>query len=185
MSSGSRWQPEEKASVVQRQQKFIFNLVGIIIADKPTVFYLSFVMGLFAPKPYSTVRVLVIEDDPDDRRLLMRQLRKSKIDELVKFIEDGKEAFDFLSTLPPAEPFHDLIAIFLDLKLPSMSGLELLRRIKKIPRLQNIPVIVMTASLDPKDFEECHQLKVTAYISKPVTFDSFAKAITSLHQLAS
>jgi len=141
-------------------------------------------MTVFTPPSYSTVRVLVIEDDAHDRDLLMYHLRKSKIDELVKFVEDGKEALHFLLNLPPAEPYHDLIAIFLDLSLPSMSGLELLRRIKQVPRLQNTPVIIMTASLDPKDFEECHKLKVAAYVPKPVTFDSFAKAITGLHQLA-
>lgn len=129
------------------------------------------------------VRVLVIEDDPDDRELLMRQLSKSKIEDHVKFIGDGKEAFCFLSDLPPQRPFCNLIAIFLDLKLPSMSGLELLRRIKQIPRVQNIPVIVMTGSLDPKDFEECQKLKVAAFIAKPVTFESFSKAIVGLVHL--
>jgi len=160
----------------------ILDLIGIITASRSC---LLFVMKMFTPKSSLAVRVLVIEDDPDDRDLLMHQLRKSKIDAMVKFIEDGKKAFDFLANLPPAEPFYDLIAIFLDLKLPSMNGLELLRRIKRTPRLQGIPVIIMTASLDPRDFEECHRLKVAAYISKPVTFESFAKAITGLHQLTS
>jgi len=129
------------------------------------------------------IRVLVVEDNEDDRALLLRQLRKSRIDSHVKFITDGKEALDFLLTLPPPRPFCDLITIFLDLKLPSMSGVEMLRRIRKIPRVQDIPVVVMTASLDPKDFEECQQLEVAAFIPKPVTFEAFSKAITSLTKL--
>jgi CheY-like chemotaxis protein len=134
--------------------------------------------------PPAITRVLVVEDDADDRDLLLRQLRKSGIDGHVKFIGDGKEALDFLLKLPPPTPFCDLIAIFLDLKLPSMNGVEMLRRIKKIPRVQNIPVIVMTSSLDPKDFEACQRLNVEAFIPKPITFEVFSKAITSLNKLS-
>lgn len=126
------------------------------------------------------VRVVVVEDNLDDRDLLIRQLRKAKIDEHVKFLTDGREALEFLSHLPPALPFMDLIAIFLDLKLPGMSGVELLRAIRSLPRTQNIPVIIMTSSLDPRDFEECQALRVSAFVPKPITFDSFSKAITGL-----
>jgi two-component system response regulator len=126
------------------------------------------------------VRVVVVEDNLDDRDLLIRQLRKSQIDTHVKFLTDGKEALDFLSQLPRPLPFTDLIAIFLDLKLPGMSGVELLRAIRSLPRVQNTPVIIMTSSLDPKDFEACQELKVAAFVPKPITFESFSKAITGL-----
>jgi two-component system response regulator len=132
------------------------------------------------PQAQPVVRVVVVEDNIDDRDLLIRQLRKSRIDEHVKFLTDGKEALDFLSHLPPPMPFMDLIAIFLDLKLPGLNGVELLRAIRSLPRVQNIPVIIMTSSLDPKDFEECQALKVAAFVPKPITFDSFSKAITGL-----
>lgn len=126
------------------------------------------------------VRVVVVEDNENDRDLLLRQLRKSGIDAHVKFLSDGKEALNFLSHLPPPMPFCDLIAIFLDLKLPGMGGIPLLREIRKTPRVKYTPVIIMTASLDPKDFEACQDLKVSAYIPKPVTFELFSKAITGL-----
>jgi CheY-like chemotaxis protein len=126
------------------------------------------------------VRVVVVEDNLDDRDLLIRQLRKSQIDNHVKFLTDGEEALDFLSHLPPPLPFTDLIAIFLDLKLPGMSGVELLRAIRTLARVQNTPVIIMTSSLDPKDFEACQELKVAAFVPKPITFESFSKAITGL-----
>jgi CheY-like chemotaxis protein len=133
--------------------------------------------------PETTVRVLVVEDNPDDRELLLRQLRKSGMDNHVKFISNGQEALDFLSR--PGEVFvaDELIAIFLDLRLPSLSGLELLRRLRRQEHLQDVPVIVMTSSNDPNDLEECRRLKVTNYVSKPVTFTSFSKAVADVFHL--
>ncbi|MCE0482906.1 MAG: response regulator [Methylacidiphilales bacterium] len=130
--------------------------------------------------PHSIIRAVVVEDNEDDRDLLIRQLKKSEIEHNVKFIADGKEALDFLSNLPPPAPFCDLLAIFLDLKLPGMSGVDLLREIRRTPRVQNTPVIVMTSSLNPRDFEACQNLKVSAYIPKPITFESFSRAITDI-----
>jgi CheY-like chemotaxis protein len=129
------------------------------------------------------VRVVVVEDDEDDRLLLTRQLKKSQIDSHVKFFADGKEALAFLTTLPPALPFTDLIAIFLDLNLPGMGGVELLREIRRQPRVSHVPVIIMTGSLDPRDFEACQALKVAAFVPKPITFESFSKAITGLKRI--
>ena len=129
------------------------------------------------------VRVLVIEDNPDDRELLLRQLRKSGMDNHVKFISNGKEALDFLLT-PRAVPLcNALIAIFLDLKLPALSGIELLRRLRTREELLAVPVIVMTSSNNPDDLEECRRLKVTNYVSKPVTFTSFSKAVADVFHL--
>jgi two-component system response regulator len=131
----------------------------------------------------ASVRVLVIEDNADDRELLLRQLRKSGMDSHVKFISNGQEALDFL-TRPREIPLtEELIAIFLDLKLPSLSGLELLRRVRRQDELQDIPVIVMTSSNDPNDLDECRRLKVTNYVSKPVTFTSFSKAVADVFHL--
>lgn len=139
--------------------------------------------NLTQPLEPPAVRVVVVEDDEDDRILLTRQLKKSKIDTHVKFLSDGRKALDFLSALPRQPPFNELIAIFLDLKLPGLSGVELLREIRRLPRVKNIPVIIMTSSLDPRDFEVCQALKVAAFIPKPVTFESFSKAITGLKHL--
>lgn len=135
-------------------------------------------------KPKDVIRVVVIEDNEDDRDLLLRQLRKSRIENNVKFYSNGKDALTFLASLPPAAPFCDLIAIFLDLKLPGMSGLEILREIRRTPRVENAPVVIMTSSLDPKDFEACRNLKVSAFLPKPVTFDLFSKTITGLPHMA-
>jgi CheY-like chemotaxis protein len=125
------------------------------------------------------VKVLVIEDNADDRELLLRQLRKSGLGEHVKFISDGQEALDLL-TGPEAPPPSDLIIILLDLRLPSLSGLDLLRRLRALPRFQSLPVTVMTSSNDPRDLEECRRLNVVNYLTKPVTFDSFSKAVADM-----
>lgn len=130
----------------------------------------------------SSVRVLVIEDNADDRELLLRQLRKSGMDSHVKFISDGQEALDFL-TGPKAPGTEELIAILLDLRLPSLSGLELLRRVRLRENLQAVPVIIMTSSNDPNDLEECRRLNVVNYVSKPVTFTSFSKAVADVFHL--
>ena len=127
----------------------------------------------------NSVRVLVIEDNPDDRELLLRQLRKSGMDSHVKFIADGQEALDFL-TGPQAPPPESLIAILLDLRLPSLSGLELLRRLRARDDFRNVPVTVMTSSNDPNDLEECRKLKVINYVTKPITFSSFSKAVADV-----
>ena len=129
------------------------------------------------------VRVIVIEDNADDQELLHRQLRKSGMDSHVKFISNGQEALDFL--VNPASPSlaKELIAVFLDLKLPSINGVELLRRIRATEHLKNLPVIVMTSSNDPKDIEECRRLKVTSYVSKPVSFTTFSKAVADVFHL--
>jgi two-component system response regulator len=131
----------------------------------------------------SSVRVLVVEDNPDDRELLMRQLRNSSMDSHVKFISDGREALDFLTGLSARDVSAELIAILLDLRLPSLSGLDLLRHLRNQADLKAVPVIVMTSSNDPKDLEECRRLKVTNYVSKPVTFSSFSKAVADVFHL--
>lgn len=128
------------------------------------------------------IRVLVIEDNPEDRALLQRQLRKTGLAEGICFISDGKEALKFVAENSAALD-ENLRVIFLDLKLPGLDGLELLRKIRKIPGIAAIPVIVMTSSQRPGDLEECRKLKVANYVEKPVTFASFSKAMADVFHL--
>jgi CheY-like chemotaxis protein len=122
------------------------------------------------------VRVLVIEDNIDDSDLLVRQLQKNSFSGCVKIIADGKEAWNFLVD----DSRQNLVAIFLDLNLPSLSGIKLLERIRSHPELCTIPIYVMTCSNNPKDLEECARHGVEGYIIKPVTFLTFSKAIADL-----
>jgi two-component system response regulator len=126
-----------------------------------------------------SVRVLVIEDNPDDRELLSRQLRKGGLADQVKFISDGKEALEYLIG-PEAPDPENLVVILLDLRLPSLSGLELLRQLRSRREFQSVPVTVMTSSNNPHDLEECRRLNVAHYVNKPVTFSSFSKAVADV-----
>lgn len=128
-------------------------------------------------------RVLVVEDSPADQELLQYQLRKSQMAENVVFVSDALRALDLL-TGPESKTFRqDLIAVFLDIGLPGMSGIEFLRKIRTMPKMEDLPVIIMTSSSDPRHMEECKRLKVAGYVKKPVTFDSFSKAVANIfHQ---
>lgn len=119
-------------------------------------------------------RILIVEDNPDDEALLMRQLRKAELHEHVKAIHDGGKAFAYLTD--ERYPCDNLAAIFLDLQLPTLSGLQLLEAIRTDERIGHLPVIVMTSSNNPADLERCRELGVSCFVQKPLTFASFAKA---------
>ena|ERR1700693_3103059 len=127
----------------------------------------------------SKTRILIVEDNPDDGALLMRQLKKAQLAEQIKMIGDGRQALDFLML---AEADH-LIAIFLDLKLPSLSGLSLLEKIRADERRKHLPVIVMTSSNSSDDLNNCKALGVSSYVQKPVTFAVFSKAVANTFHL--
>jgi CheY-like chemotaxis protein len=123
------------------------------------------------------LRVLVVEDNNDDSDLLVRQLQRNSFAGSVRVVRDGQEAWDLLNG---ASQRQDLIAIFLDLKLPTLSGLNLLGRVRSEPKLRTIPVFVMTSSNNPKELSECKRLGVDGYIPKPVTFTTFSKVVADL-----
>jgi two-component system response regulator len=116
--------------------------------------------------------ILVVEDNADDSFLLTRQLARAQMEDCVTVIGDGRDAFDCLqqaSTLPRV--------IFLDLHLPRMSGLEILEKVRQDARLKDVPVVIMTGSIDPSDTEACDRLGVTAYLPKPVDLNTFIKIV--------
>jgi len=117
--------------------------------------------------------ILVVEDDEDDSILLTRQLARLELQEEVRIIDDGLDALAFLLMASPA-PF----AVFLDLHLPRLTGIELLTEIRREPRLFDLPVIVTTGSIDPHDFDTCsRRLGVFAYLPKPIGIDLFRRII--------
>jgi CheY-like chemotaxis protein len=131
----------------------------------------------------SPSRVMIVEDDPMDRELLLHQLKKAHLTENVFFIPDGEQAFEVIEKCDKLEEWK-LIALFLDLRLPKLSGIELLRRIRQLPGKKDLPVIVMTASNDPADKAECERLDVMSYVNKPVSFSSFSKAVADIFHRA-
>jgi two-component system, response regulator len=125
-------------------------------------------------------RILIVEDNTDDEALLMRQLSKADLHTQVKVIPDGGKAVDYLSR---EEHAATLVAVFLDLDLPTLRGVELLKYIRSFERTRHIPVILMTSSNSPGEIEQCRELGISSFVQKPVTFASFAKSIVdALHQ---
>ena len=122
------------------------------------------------------IRFLVVEDDPRDQELLLEQLRETQMAGKVLFVPDALQALDFIEKSRSSSEWG-LTAIFLDLHLPGMTGVELLQRIRTMPDMEDFPVIVMTSSNNPRDMEECRRLKVLNYVQKPVTLASFSKSV--------
>ncbi len=121
-------------------------------------------------------KLLVVEDNINDSFLLTHQLARAQIDDCITVISNGKEALEFLLAASPPP-----MALFLDLNLPGLSGLDLLKRMRKEAKLQDVTVIVMTGSILPKDMDECSKLGVTAYLPKPISIATFIKTVTDLY----
>ncbi len=122
----------------------------------------------------SAVEILLVEDNPDDAELAIRALRKNNLANNLLHLEDGQEALDFLFNKSNGTPR----LILLDLKMPRVDGIEVLRRLKSDEEKKVIPVVVLTSSKEERDVIEAYQLGVNAYIVKPVDFDQFVKAVT-------
>lgn len=132
---------------------------------------------------YDTVEILFIEDNPHEAELTIRSLKKNNLANTLKHIDDGAEALDFIfATGVYADREHapNPRLIILDLKLPKVDGLEILRQIKMNERTKTIPVAILTSSQEERDIIETYKLGVNSYIVKPVNFESFAKAVAEL-----
>ena len=129
------------------------------------------------------IRVLVVEDNPNDQELLRHQLRKTPLGDHILFLSDPRKALTLL-TGPDSAPLRlALVALFLDVNLPYMSGIDLLRKLRKVERLDAIPVIVMTSSPHPDTLAACKELDVAYVAEKPVTVSQFSKVLADLfHQ---
>jgi CheY-like chemotaxis protein len=134
-------------------------------------------------KHTQAVEILIVEDTPQDLELALRALRKANISNRIEVVRDGAEALDFIfCTGPYAERRveNGPKVILLDLKLPKVDGLEVLRRVKGDPRTKTIPVVVLTSSKEQSDVVESYKLGVNSYIVKPVNFEQFAKVVQEL-----
>ncbi len=131
----------------------------------------------------TAVEILIVEDDPNDLELALLALRKHKLANKIQVARDGEEALDFIFCRGPhAHRIDDDLPklILLDLKLPKVTGLEVLREIKADPRTRPVPVVVMTSSREQRDMLEGYELGVNSYIQKPVDFDQFQRIIGDL-----
>ncbi|MGE5467104.1 MAG: response regulator [Ignavibacteria bacterium] len=129
------------------------------------------------------VDVLLVEDTESDAELAIRALRKRGLANKLVWLTDGAQALDFIfaqgAYAGRSEASHPKV-VLLDLRLPKVSGIEVLRRLKGDPRARRIPVVVVTSSKEDTDLDECYALGVNSYISKPVEFDEFTKAVGDL-----
>jgi CheY-like chemotaxis protein len=129
------------------------------------------------------VEILLVEDNPTDAELCIRALKKNNLANKLVWVKDGAEALDFLFatgnyadrsvSCPPK-------VVLLDLRLPKVDGMEVLRKVKEDERTRLVPVVVLTSSKEDRDVAESYKLGVNSYISKPVEFDEFARTVSEL-----
>jgi two-component system, response regulator len=132
--------------------------------------------------PTVPVDILLVEDSDEDAELTIRALTRKRLANQLHRVVDGVEALDFLNgTGSYADrPSETPKLVLLDLKLPKVDGLEVLRKIKGEPRTQSIPVVVLTSSREDRDLIESYRLGVNSYIVKPVDFEKFVEAVGQL-----
>ena len=129
------------------------------------------------------VEILLVEDNPDDLELALLALRKGNLANKIEIARDGEEALDFLfcrNAFASRSFDNPPKVVLLDLKLPKVDGLEVLRTVKGDPRTQAIPIVVMTSSKEQRDMIDGYKLGVNSYIQKPVDFTQFREIIGKL-----
>jgi len=127
--------------------------------------------------------ILLVEDNPDDEELTLLSLRESNVINQVVVAHDGVEALDYLFGTGPyagREPPPLPVLILLDLKLPKLGGLEVLKRLRADPRTQLIPVVILTSSSEEEDVLNSYRLGANSYVRKPVEFQGSADAVRQL-----
>jgi two-component system response regulator len=129
------------------------------------------------------VEVLLVEDNPQDAELTIRALKRHHLANQLVHVEDGAEALDFLFARGKYEGLktdRPPRVVLLDLKLPKMNGLEVLRIMKTSERTRSIPVVVVTSSAEDPDVRTAYELGVNSYVIKPVQFEAFMEAMSKL-----
>jgi two-component system response regulator len=132
---------------------------------------------------YTEVDVLLVEDNPRDAEMALRTLRKRNLANNIVHVNDGEEALHWifgLGAYAGRDPSDHPKVVLLDLKLPKVDGLEVLRAIRGDERTQLIPVVVMTSSREERDVIESYKLGVNSYVVKPMDFEGFSTAVAEL-----
>ena len=131
------------------------------------------------------IEILLVEDDPRDVQLTVRELQGAYRKSRIEVARDGEEALDFLFCRGPhadRSPSQPPRLVLLDLKLPKIDGLQVLREIKSAPETRAIPVVALTSSSEERDRAECYKLGVNSYVQKPVCLERFQDAVRRLKE---
>jgi DNA-binding response OmpR family regulator len=132
----------------------------------------------------NTSEIILVEDNPADVEMTLAALKERNLANKVYVLRDGAEALDYIMNHVDCRPGqadeHRPKVILLDLKLPKIDGLEVLRRIRADERTESVPVVILTSSNEERDRIEGHKLGANSYVVKPVDFDDFARAVTEL-----
>ena len=129
------------------------------------------------------IEILLVEDNVGDAELTIRALKKNHLANKLVHLKDGAEALDFIfaqGKYSDRKVENGPKVILLDLKMPKVNGLEVLRKIKTDERTKKIPVVILTSSREDPDMQECYKLGVNSYVVKPVDFEAFMKAVSAL-----
>lgn len=126
--------------------------------------------------------ILLVEDSLSDAKLTIMALKEGKIDNKIVHLKDGEEALNYIFCQGPyvSRTMVNPMLILLDLKMPKISGIEVLRKIKADERTKTIPVVVFSSSKEDPDVKECYALGVNSYIVKPLEFDAFSKSVVDV-----
>lgn len=128
------------------------------------------------------VNIILVEDDDGHATLIERNLRRAALTNNFLRLKDGQEALDYFKS-PQSCPNSDAMPsclVLLDIKMPRVDGVEVLRRMKADPKTATIPVIMLTTTDDPREIERCYQLGCNVYVTKPVEYEAFLEAVKRL-----
>lgn len=131
-------------------------------------------------KDMSRVEIILIEDNPNDAELTIRALKKNKLSNNIVHLKDGEEAITYFFERKDWSSNGIPKVILLDLKLPKVNGIEILKRLKSEAHTKLIPVVVLTSSQEDRDVVNSYQLGVNSYVTKPVDFEQFIHAVSNL-----
>ncbi|MGZ5559523.1 MAG: response regulator [Methylobacter sp.] len=128
------------------------------------------------------VTIIIVEDDPGHSKLIEKNLRRGGLDNPIKSFENGQQALDYLKGQGDFEghPMNQCALLLLDINMPIMNGVELLRILKQDTKLHEIPVIMLTSTDDQREIDECYSLGCNLYVPKPVEFNRFTETVRKL-----
>ena len=123
--------------------------------------------------------ILLVEDSPEDVELTLNALSEYNVSNKIQVVRDGEEALDFIFCRGPfaARPADPPLVVLLDIKLPKVDGLEVLRQVRVDPSTRHVPVVMMTSSREGPDIQASYELGANAYVVKPLSFGEFSEAV--------